>query len=80
LEGSLAAGIKLDANNLATPKSVEESRLTVDLHPTGSPEPMASSEEKDNITQVPRFLDVEVIARLKCREPVSKPLSNLVAP
>ena len=51
----------------------------MDLDSAGSPAPVASGEEKDNITQIPRFLDVEVIARLKCPQPVSKPLSNGVS-
>jgi hypothetical protein len=46
---------------------------------TGSPVPVAGCEEKDSIAKVLRFLDVEAIVRLKCPEPVGKPLSNGVS-
>ena len=78
-EGFGAAGMELDANDLAAAKSVEVSGLPVDLHSTGSPAPMVGCDEKDLVPQIPRFLDVEVIARLKRREPVGKPPSNSVA-
>jgi hypothetical protein len=48
----------------------------MDLDSTGSPVPVTGCEEKDAIAQILRFLDVEVIVRLKCPEPVSEPLSN----
>jgi hypothetical protein len=51
----------------------------VDLHSAGSPTSMVAGDETDEVTQIPRFLDVEVIARLRCLEPVTEPLSDRLA-